>query len=63
MSTPVPSFVDLEDGSGLLAQENDSLIVLDEPAENVCDPRFDKFATELECGEDRFRRLRLLGYV
>ena len=28
-----------------------------------CDPIFDKFAFELEDGCERFRRLRLLGYV
>ena len=28
-----------------------------------CDPRFDKHAYGDECGEDRFRRLRHLGYV
>lgn len=28
-----------------------------------CDPRFEKFDYLDECGEDRFRRLRLLGYI
>ena len=28
-----------------------------------CDPRFDMHAYQDECGEDRFRRLRLLGYI
>jgi hypothetical protein len=28
-----------------------------------CDPDFCDYATETECGNDRFRRLRLLGYV
>ena len=30
---------------------------------STCDPRFDMHAYGDECGEDRFRRLRLLGYV
>lgn len=29
----------------------------------VCDPKFSKFATGNECGEDRFRRLKVLGYI
>lgn len=28
-----------------------------------CDPRFDRWATALESGCNRFRRLRLLGYI
>lgn len=31
--------------------------------ETTCDPRFDVHAYGNECGEERFRRLRLLGYV
>ena len=31
--------------------------------ESTCDPRFDRHAYGDECGEDRFRRLRHLGYV
>ena len=31
--------------------------------ETTCDPRFDKHARGDECGEKRFRRLRLLGYL
>ena len=31
--------------------------------ESTCDPRFDMHAHGDECGEDRFRRLRLLGYI
>ena len=31
--------------------------------ESTCDPRFDRHAYGDECGEDRFRRLRLLGYI
>ena len=30
---------------------------------STCDPRFDKHAYGNECGEKRFRRLRLLGYL
>jgi hypothetical protein len=30
---------------------------------STCDPRFDMHAYGDECGEDRFCRLRLLGYV
>lgn len=63
MSLSDPSFVSIEDGSGLLTQEDNFLLVIDEPSEKQCDPKFDKFATETECGEVRFRRLRLLGYV
>ena len=28
-----------------------------------CDPAFNNFAADNECGEDRHRRLRLLGYI
>ena len=30
---------------------------------STCNPLFDKHAYGDECGEDRFRRLRLLGYI
>jgi hypothetical protein len=31
--------------------------------ESTCDPRFDRHAYGDECGADRFRRLRHLGYI
>ena len=31
--------------------------------ESACDPSFDWLDNGDECGEDRFRRLRLLGYI
>lgn len=31
--------------------------------ESTCDPAFNNFAEDNECGEDRHRRLRLLGYI
>ena len=54
-------FLSLDGEEGLLTQEDDSYLLVDKESE--CDPRFVNFETEFECGEQRFRRLRLLGYV
>ena len=63
MSTIVPEFVSLDGYIGLLLQEDGYFLLTEEEVVSECNPIFDKFAVGDESGCERFRRLRLLGYV